>query len=385
MMSQKALWTCIFFALTTLPYTQTKWRYLPEVPSHGVETRTARPTYSFRGFWDGTYQEQFEKWLGQKIGFRGVFVRTDNQINYSLFNQFSSHSRFQVVLGKDRYLFGRSYVTAYEKNKPMSEAHLVAAVRWLKRVQHELQLRDKGFLLVISPSKANLYEEYLPDDVRRRKDRAPSNYERMLPLLRAEKIQVLDTVSMLKDLKGKGVTAFSRGSTHWTFSSSCIVAAETMRRFETQTGQRYPAMPCSPLKLQSSPIAQDMDLATLSNLWFPESFSEPLSYAKPRPSSAGATAIPTMASVGSSFMWSILHYLDAYKVYKDRSFYYYFNTKYTYPPTQARSVNRKTFDFDKEILSKDLFLIEINESVIHSVGFGVLPRLVKHLVATRSK
>lgn len=385
MRALKALWTCTFFALTALPYAQTMTHCLPEVASHGAEGRAPQPSYSLKSFWDGTYQEQFEKWLAQKIGFRGAFVRTDNQINYSLFNQFSSHSRFQVVLGKDRYLYGRSYVAAYMKNKPFTDAKIIATVRLLKRLQHELKLRDKGFLLVISPSKASLYEEYLPDGVRRRKDRSPSNYERIMPLLQSERIQVLDTVSMLKDLKTKGVTAFSRGSTHWTFSCSCLVAAEAMRRFEDQTGERFPAMSCGPLKTHPLPIAQDMDLATLSNLWFPQTFNEPLSYVKPKPSNDGASKIPTMASVGSSFMWSILHYLDAYKVYQERNFYYYFNTKFTYPPTKPRPINRKTFDFEKEILSKDLFLIEVNESVIHSVGFGVLPRLVKHLVATRKK
>lgn len=385
MVSPKALWTCLFFLLSALPFSQTMWRYLPDVKAHGAEARVRYPRYSFQGFWNGTFQEQFERWLGTKIGFRGIFVRSDNQINLSVFHQFSSNSRFQVVLGKDRYLYGRGYVSTYMSPKLMTESQRVETVRRLKRVQKELHARNKGFLLLISPSKATLYEEYLPEESRRRKKPVPSNYELMMPLLRQAKINVLDSVSMLRDLKSKGVTAFSRGSTHWTFSSSCLVAAEVMRQFEAQTGEKYPPMPCAPLKQRGTPIAQDMDLATLSNLWFPETFGEPLSYAKPEPSTLGATKIPTMASVGSSFMWSILHYLDAYKMYQDRNFYYYFNTRYSYPSGQVQSVARKSFDFDNEILSKDLLLLEVNESVIHSVGFGSLPRLVKHLASAQKR
>ena len=361
------------------------WRYLPDVKAHGAETRVRFPRSSFEAFWNGTYQDQFERWLGTKIGFRGIFVRSDNQLNLSVFNQFSSNSRFQVVLGKDRYLYGRSYVNAYLTPRAWTDSQRAASVRWLKRIQNELRSRKKGFLLLISPSKATLYEEHLPEEYRRRKKRVSSNYEVMMPLLRAAKINVLDGVSMLQELKDKGAPVFSRGSTHWTFSTSCIVAAEVMRRFEAQTGEKYPPMPCTPQKRRASPISQDMDLATLSNLWSTQAFSEPLSYVNPQPSTRGVTQIPTMASVGSSFMWSILHYLDAYRVYQDRNFFYYFNTKYSYPSGQAQSISRKTFDFDTEILSKDLFLIEVNESVIHSVGFGSLPRFVKHLASVPKK
>ena len=383
MTAAKVFWPIIFLAMSALPLLQSSFRLFPDVKAHGAEMRALLPSFTLKAFWDGAFQTQCEKWLSKTIGFRGVFVRTDNQINLSLFREFSSSSRFQLVLGKDNYLYGWSYVKYYMEPKAFSDERMNAIVRRLKRVQNALRARDKGFLLLISPSKATLYEEGLPEEYRRRKSPLPSNYDRMMPLLRQAKINVLDSVSMLRDLKAQGVTAFSRGSTHWTFSSACLVAAEIKRQLEGQTGERYPAIPCSPTHHRATPVAQDMDLATLSNLWSTNQFSEPLTYPNPIASTKNASKIPTMSIVGSSFMWAILHYLDAYKMYSDRAFFYYFNTKHTYPPTRPTPVRRDTFNFDTEILDRDLVLIEVNESVITSVGFGVLPALVKHLNLTQ--
>ncbi len=373
------IWSCLFLLLVLLPGTQTIWGYIPERQTSGVENRAPLSTPNFETFSDGSFQRQFENWLSKNIGLRGSLVRTDNQINFSLFNQFSSNSRFQVILGKDHYLFERGYVSSYVHSIAMTNKRLKTTVRQLKRLQEELQLRHKGFLLLISPSKAALYEEYLPEQYRRRRRPGPTTFDLLMPLLPAESVNVLDGVSMARTLKTQGHPVFSRGSTHWTFSSACVVAAEVMRRFESQTGAHYPAMPCSPAPISDVPWSQDNDLSGLSNLWSINAFNQPLPYPEVSPSRDSLTTLPTVFSVGSSFMWSILYYLDAYHAYGSRDFFYYFKTKHSFPSNKKAVVDPRTFDWEKEVFSKDLVLIEINQYSLEDLGFGFVQGALRYL------
>ena len=93
---------------------------------------------SFRDVIDREIPERIETWLKQNIGFRGTFVKTDNQINFSLFNEFSrSHPR-KIILGKDKQLFEEPYIDAFNRISVLSEDEIGKKGRALKLLQERL-------------------------------------------------------------------------------------------------------------------------------------------------------------------------------------------------------------------------------------------------------
>ena len=100
---------CLFLAL---PLVQMATGWPPDYPLAGVETATTRPAVGTRAWWNGTMQTEFDAWLGQRVGLRGLFVRTANQLNYTLFRALPKRSGTQVLLGRDGMLFEKVYVDA---------------------------------------------------------------------------------------------------------------------------------------------------------------------------------------------------------------------------------------------------------------------------------
>lgn len=154
---------------------------LPEPRLGGVVKPIPRPVFSLKSWWDGRFQEQVEGqgqtekgepregWIDRHVGFRSVWIKTDNQINFSLFRELPTHAGPQpITLGKDNWLYEDDYVNSFIGFEVVPKRHLQQYASYLKELQDDLQKRNITMLLVVSPSKAAHYPEYLPDWTLRR-------------------------------------------------------------------------------------------------------------------------------------------------------------------------------------------------------------------------
>jgi len=129
----------------------------------------------------------------------------------------------------------------------------------------------------------------------------------------------------------------------------------------------------------------DLDLAQLTNLFTTKVFDDkeyyyPVTYVKNEP---GAFQ-PKMIFVGGSFMRTILWYLDKHNFYKERDEYYYYSQIYKYPANTSCEINKNQKDYlqqlRKELLKKDIIILEANEQVLGHVGFGFVEDALKSLL-----
>jgi hypothetical protein len=105
---------------------------------------------------NGDFAEGLNKWFDDRVGFRNLFIRTKNQIDYSIFDT----SR-KVYVGLDGWLFEHNPGGALERLQADSFNALERSFLDLAG-----RLREKGVRLVVIgyPDKSRIYPEMAPAD-----------------------------------------------------------------------------------------------------------------------------------------------------------------------------------------------------------------------------
>ena len=172
----------ILLLLLLAPGLQMQFKFLPEKHLSGKTFKAGLPELELSWILKGEYQSKVETWLKTKLGFRGKLVRTDNQLNYWLFGLMSSRSHTPLILGEDDFLFEKSYIDFYNRLSPAKEGVLEVVAANLAELKGLLAKKGIPLLIVISPSKAEVYPEKLPKK-HLRADRAVSYTHLTLPTI----------------------------------------------------------------------------------------------------------------------------------------------------------------------------------------------------------
>ena len=366
---------CLFLAL---PLVQMATGWPPDYPLAGVETTTTRPAVGARAWWNGTMQTEFDAWLGQRVGLRGLFVRTANQLNYTLFRALPKRSGTQVLLGRDGMLFEKVYVDAYNRSgrRPGSELRNISSST--KRLQDRLAADGIALLLVIAPSKAEIYPEFLPPeaDVAGRPGRR-SNYENFVKYLHRDGVNVVDGHALFQEWKREpgAPRLFANGGTHWNEYGAARVVAEITRRLRDLTGKDLPTVEIVGAVTNRTIVGEDNDLGELANLWSARPLAGPQVHpvAEVRPGGH----VPDLLFVGDSFVFTLTNFMDRHELYRRRNTYYYYNREYFWPVAPNAPLDKRQLDLLTELEGRDAVVIEVGEYWLPRVGFGFVRDLLK--------
>lgn len=163
------------------------------------------------------YPKEYETYFGDHLGFRCSLIRLNNVLRVNLLGVSPVPS---VVMGKDSWLFYRSEVfpDGFTFNDhcgliPLSEAELE---RLRERIEwnHEFFSANGIFYLaVIVPNKNTIYEEYLPESIKR--NGKPTRLDQFTEYMRTHsRVKVLDLRSALFEAK-KLHPIYYKTDSHW--------------------------------------------------------------------------------------------------------------------------------------------------------------------------
>lgn len=384
-----------FSVLLLLPGAQMLFTLVPEQTLFGAEMRPELPTLSGAALQTGDYQTALERWFSKQLGFRGHLVKSNNQLDYSLFRQISSSHHTQVVIGEDNYLFEKTYIDDLNRLRLVSDEMIDGVALGLKRLQNGLQARGVVFLLVVSPNKAATYVEKLPSEFRfeKRWD-APSNRERFLAALFKHGVNFVDGQATVEALKRENAAnVFPKAGTHWSYQTACVVDQQIIKKLELLLARPLTQLDCTPSEQEKLPRGTDKDLAEIANLWDPTAFYDKLSfYPKRQQPDPSAVLRPKMLFVGSSFIWPLLQHMDQAYVYSHRDIYYYYQSNTVFELVDrhgkldsrqipAVPINKAGIDWNKDVFAKDVIVIETNVSAIEHTSHGFLADAVVRLEA----
>src|SRR5947209_3074788 len=119
--------------------------------------------FSVASFVRGEDQTNFSRRLGATLPIYAPAVRIRNQIEYSVFGLPNAPS---VIFGRDKHLYERAYIDEYCGRSGRTKAEALAD--WADKIgdiQDYAKSHGKAFVYLITPSKAAIYPDYLPENL----------------------------------------------------------------------------------------------------------------------------------------------------------------------------------------------------------------------------
>ncbi len=375
-----AIFAVMFYLLLMLPLFSMVTGWPPDVRLSGEEPEVAPAAWGLSAWWNGAVQSEFDAWLAARIGLRGVLVRTANQIAYSLFRELPKGTGTRVVAGKAGFLFENTYVDAYRRGGSQSEKLLRRRSAEVRRLQDRMARDGIAFWLVIAPSKAEIYPEYLPAeaDVAGRPSRR-SHYERMIGFLQADGVNVVDGHALFQEWKRDPATPplFPAGGTHWNRYGAGRVVALLLDRLREGSGKPWPVLRVTGAETDRKIIAPDNDLGELANLWQGRSLAGPQTH--PVIEVDPGDEKPDILLICDSFGAMIGEMLQRERLIRRHDAYFY--NKRHFGSSDGRRMD-SAFDAGQvdalqRVAGRDAVVIEEVEYFLPEIGFGFVGQLLK--------
>ena len=328
----------------------------------GITISEKRPQLTIDSWMSGQYQIQFTRWFSQRFGLREIFVRLNNQIFYSLFDKSYMYDQ-KIIVGKKKQLYERAYIDDYTKHIfPMTPAQMNSLVEQIAEIQNLFKKHGVAFLVLITPSKAYTYPEYIPDSFFYNPISQQRNYDLILPLLEHYKVNYIDGQKITLQAKSTEIyPLFCQGGIHWNYLCAYYTIAKLITTIEALTEKDLPHIQCSKVQVDTNPTGSDKDLATLLNLAIP-----PTCYISPHPvftamESRGGNK-NNLVFVGGSFIFVMADILWVNKIFNQIDFYCYYKTNhFVYPENKEASLyDANNINWNTEFLNKDAVVLEIN-------------------------
>jgi hypothetical protein len=347
-----------------------------------------KPSISLETWFNGKFQEQFNRYFSQKFFLRKPFIQLTNQLFYTFFDKSYMYDQ-TIIIGKEKYLYELAYIHDYCRlNPPLDPDQTEALARDIGEVQKQLKKRGVTFLVLITPSKASFYPKYIPDVFMKRKTVANRDYENMIPLFRKYGINFVDGHEITLDAQRKSdIPLFCRGGTHWNYLGAFFTIEQLIEKIEALKGLSLSHLTFSEVKLDRKPEGSDKDLASLLHLLFP-----PYDYITPHPDIKAVSAQNDFRGdivfVGASFSAQVFDILCMNGIFRSTdSYFYYRNSLRTFPYDKVRESAFKVenIDWERDFFKKDIIVLEINEIAFKSgYIYAFLTDALRHLSLGRT-
>jgi alginate O-acetyltransferase complex protein AlgJ len=355
---------------------------------YGVTMKSDLPSVSLAGWLSGDLQKGLNTLVSENVAGRELLIRIFNQTLYSAFHK--SYMMLELIIpGKHGDLFERNYLEVYgRRDEPLPNSEAEALVVMMKYLSERLRELGSCFVFVITPSKATIYPEDIPDRYLPKsesRERRLTNYEVLVPLLQKYRVPYVDGRQITLEHKGVfPVRAYPKTGTHWTRAVAFFTAAALLRTIERESGRKMPQLsesvesidhrpdsrpiPANPEQRRTGKIPSEMDsvdddLFKLLNLiqkpnqrYLHASFQIPASWQK----KSGILTI-----VGGSYMSAILDSLDSAKVFERMNHYSYFrDSRRRFPDNVLDPVDENAIPWEEDFWNTTAVVLEANEEAM---------------------
>ncbi len=385
----------LLLALICLPLLQRKFDLFPRKKLINVTVSRKPPIFNKKRFFNGGFQRGFERWFMQTSGFWGALTTTNNQINYQIFEELSSHytSGHVFMVGNDYSLYQGMMLRDFNGDYKINRPALAKLVTKIGRLQRYMESRGKTVIVLISANKLPLQPDYVPARhvITPRGRRYIDDFRE---LAAAEGLNFLDTGRELLEFnRTQNYPVFAAQAAHWNSPSACFVSQRLLEIAAERLRKPLNKLDCSQNhSVSPRPLGADKDLVEVINVWTPGIGFKPTPYVKSQLQPASTFYDPRMLYVGTSFLWSVFDNLEKVRAYSERDFFYYGKTNhFSYRGADGKAqrgskgVKFPTLDWQAQVFDKDVIVLEVNESRLPELGFKFVPRALKALKALEPK
>lgn len=349
----------------------------------GATEEVPAPIWNWSTIKSGEAFRATEKWYSENVGFRNFWVRLDNQLTYHVFDEAPQQSGgTTVVVGKNDWLYERQYVKKSVTPPKLDDQRVDSAITHMLSVQHKLERRGIPFLLIIAPSKAEVYPERVPTHFLggRDKEQITTFYEHYRSTLVEAGINVYDTAQLFRDMRKKGERdLFSRGGTHWSYFAALKVLNETRGILNPKMKRKMPPLEVREI-IQAPAKAFDTDLLRLLNLL--GDFEA--NHDQPYPQMIAQTAVPSdqlpkILWVNDSFGWPLIELLYGANAAQPSESLYYNATLHKIPGAIKTEQSLEDVELESFIQTYDAVVMVWTEIAFEYFGWGFFEHMDRRL------
>lgn len=205
---------CILFVLPMLSFPI--YKFLGETENN--ENRKLAQFPDIREVGVEQYPDAFDEWFSDHLPYKQQLVTSLNQLTYNVFFETQVE---KVVIGKDNWLFYNGAFASdgdpigqYKGTQMMDEALMQDIAQNMTKTNETLKEKGIQFVLLIGPNKEEIYEEKMPDKIKRISAKSETDY--LVEYLRENTdVTVIYPKDELISMKNT-YPLYYQGDTHWT-------------------------------------------------------------------------------------------------------------------------------------------------------------------------
>ena len=355
----KVLSKILFFTLMEMlfiPMAQQITHFFDVSKLNGSIKKTEFPSFNQESWFSESFQSQFEKYFSQNFGFANSFIRFENQLQFSLFNIAKANG---VIIGKNNYLYEKSYIDAYYGDDFLGKEVIKEQFYKLKKLQDTLASFDIKLLVIYAPGKGSFYPEFIPDYLK--SERKITNLEYSLIMADSLKIDHIDLSTWFIKMKDTSrYCLYPKTGIHYSFYGARLAVDTIVSYCKLKYGFNLPEISWSEIKLNKNLKNTDKDIERGMNILFDiDNIEMPYQDIK---IGAQDSTTPKVIVVADSYYWQLHNMGMSTRIFSKGEFWFY--SKQVYPKRNNKDTWVNDFNLKKEILSKDLIMLLTTEPVL---------------------
>ncbi len=347
-----------FMASLFVPMLQTQFRFFKECTLQGFFDTETFPAFSDSLFKAGIFQEKFEKATTDNIGGHDFLVKFECQLNYNIFNISKAQN---IVVGKNGYLYGTSYINAVNGQDFVGKEEIDINIQKAILVEKELKKRGVNLIFAFAPGKGSFYPEFIPDKFMQNVNPDSTNYGCYIKVLNKTSICVIDIKKYFLSIKDTSQNAlFPKAGIHWSEYAS-VLAIDTISKYIANLRKiKLRHFAISGFEKKTLFKKGDYDAANLMNIlsMFPH---DELPYVKIKYSCDSTGVKPNLLTVADSYFSCIVATNIVDSLYSDWDYWLYRN--------RIPSDKNKPFNLKTEIEKRDVILLLATDATLTQYPF----------------
>ncbi len=362
----KVLLYTLIVVLLFLPLIQKEFDLFHIRPLKGAIENAENPKFDKETWLDGSYQVQKEKYLKDSIGFKEIFIRLYNQMNYTLFDKTTARS---VVIGEDGYLYENDCILSYLGFDFIGEEIIKDKLAQFKDIVEVMEMHGTYVAVLLAPGKGGFYPDYFPPKYAQFTPKEQTNYEIFKRKLVEKEIPVMDVHNWFLEMKNtvhKEKKLYSKTGIHWSKYGEYLVADSLLKFLNVNTGCTFPEIVLDTIIVSKELRYTDNDLWKGMNLLvrFPD-FTMHYPYFHPDSEAKNTTKVLVIAD---SYYWGMYNFGMSKDYFSDSQFwFYYFNRHPEDNIPSGQKINIK-----EEVKKYDIVLFVNTDANLPRFGFGFL-------------
>lgn len=265
----------------------------------------------------------------------------------------------------------------YKLPPPASDETMELLIGKLCSLQERLASRGKTLFLFITPSKAYVYPEHIPDAYI---SLAPeqielSSYDKLIFHLRQKSIPYYDSIPfVLSTRDSTEYPAYTTTGIHWSHVKGFAVTQQLADAMEEQLKINLPEFELSWNPVPNA-IGADNDTEELLNIFTKQAN---IYYAPGVTITDAKKDDLHLLARGGSFMGATVYNMMDFDFFS--STYYMENTQLIDGGTISHFTSYKELPIEERLAAADILLLEVNQEAINNMSFGFIDYLLENIL-----